>query len=94
MIFLFSLKYFLFSDLINNAQLVELQNQQASPPPDILIQNLKSAIDTTEVFDMICESHKEMTTPQVMQSLRTLFTLQKSGKYENYNEIYYLNRTF
>ncbi|CAD7093812.1 unnamed protein product [Hermetia illucens] len=47
--------------------------------PDELGQSIKSAVDTLELFDALSQHEKIMNSELVMQSLKTLFTLQKSG---------------
>jgi hypothetical protein len=75
----------LFLDLINkDATQNELQQrtpaETLSPRDDGTISSLKSACDTVEVFDIV-KNQKNLSPDQVMQALRTLFSLQKSGKY-------------
>lgn len=48
-------------------------------PPDELLQNIKSATDTLDLFDALSDHEKNFTSEQVMQSLKSLFVLQKSG---------------
>lgn len=47
---------------------------------DDLTQNIRSVTDTWQLFEIISGKQHEMTSENVLQSLKTLFVLQKSGK--------------
>ncbi|GLV33272.1 XNP [Carabus blaptoides fortunei] len=46
---------------------------------DILLQSLKSASSTDNILELVSTHHKIMNNKQLMQALRSLFILQKSG---------------
>jgi hypothetical protein len=45
-----------------------------------LLQNIKSSRDTTRVLQIVGTHHNIMNNRHVMQSLKCLFDLKKSGK--------------
>lgn len=47
--------------------------------PDYLLQNLKNATNAQKVLELVGSHHKIMNSKQLMQALRSLFTLQKYG---------------
>jgi hypothetical protein len=48
---------------------------------DVLLNNLKSAGTTRSVLEMVAQHNKIMNNKHVLQALRSLFILQKNGKY-------------
>lgn len=42
--------------------------------------SIKYSTDTVELFDVVARQKKEMQSTHVMQTLKTLFVLQKNGK--------------
>lgn len=47
---------------------------------DFLLTNLKNAPTTYSILQLVADHHKIMNNRHVIQALRTLFYLQKSGK--------------
>lgn len=47
-------------------------------PVDLLMQNLRSASDTTDVLYNVQQHHAIMNNIHIMQALQTIFQLQKS----------------
>lgn len=48
---------------------------------DVLFQNIRASIDALDLFDLISNNDSEMlSSSHVIQSLRSLYNLQKTGK--------------
>lgn len=56
---------------------------------DFLLNNLKNANNTKTILEMVAHHNDIMNNKHVIQALRSLFTLQKHGKY-----VYDLNEKY
>lgn len=57
----------------------DIMDPSASNTQDFLLQDIKSSRDTTQVLKIVGIHHKIMNNRHVMQSLKCLFDLKKSG---------------
>ncbi|XP_033608909.1 uncharacterized protein LOC111868360 isoform X2 [Cryptotermes secundus] len=64
----------------------DIMDPSASNTQDFLLQDIKSSRDTTQVLKIVGIHHKIMNNRHVMQSLKCLFELKKSGKCSMTNE--------
>lgn len=61
--------------------ILELSFIKGAVNQDILLQSLKSASSTDNILDLVSAHHKIMNNKHLMQAFRSLFVLQKSGRY-------------
>lgn len=58
-----------------------IKSPTTKPDTDKLLQNLRNSMSTKYVLELVSDHHKIMNNQHVLQALRSLFALQKSGKY-------------
>ncbi|KAK5647620.1 hypothetical protein RI129_002512 [Pyrocoelia pectoralis] len=73
----FNVYYRLYSKI--NKEFPKQAVAVSSPAPDYLIQNLRNARTSQNVLEIVKDHYNIMNTKQVMQALRSIYSLQKQG---------------